>query len=213
MKRWFVELHEKIERSDKSIASLEDIFKVTAKRILNEKILKIEDIEIELTEIEFYFYEDKIHNDPFVHQDDLLRDTRNYIYVHKKAWQRGGAGITFGDGKSLGSILIRGIKHKNSFFAGSAIVKKHLASLIDINITQHKALQDYFQKHQKEISLVSSAKRDFKIYSSYRIGLNRDNSKEYADAKYRFARKDYLDAPKDENFKSYANLKNRAKFL
>jgi len=213
MKRWFTKLHENIAKSDKSIASLEVIFYRAAESILNEKILKIEDIEIELTEIEFYFYESKTYEDPFVHQDSLLRDTHNYIYVHKKAWQRGGAGITFGDGKFLGSILMRGIKHKNSFFAGSATVKKYLASLIDPDITQHEELQDYFYKHQKDISLVSSTKRDFKIYSSSRIGLNRDKSKEYADAKYRFARGDYLDAPKDENFKSYANLKNRTHFL
>ncbi|MDY0233956.1 MAG: hypothetical protein RBS11_07955 [Sulfurimonas sp.] len=213
MKLWFTKLHEKIEKSDKSIASLEGIFYDTAQSILNEKMLKIEDIEIELTEIEFYFYENKTHNDPFVHQDDLLRDTHNYIYVHKKAWQRGGAGITFGDGVFLGSILMRGIKHKNSYFAGSATVKKYLASLIDSNITQHEELQDYFDKHQKDISLVSSTKKDFKVFTSYRIGLNRDKSKEYADAKYRFAREDYLDAPKDENFKSYANLKNRTKLL
>ncbi|EQB39357.1 hypothetical protein M947_07810 [Sulfurimonas hongkongensis] len=211
MKRWFTKLHNKIDKSDKSITSMQEIFKDTAKSILNQKVLKIGDIKIELTEIEFYFYQSKTHNDPFVHQDSLLRDTHNYIYVHKKAWQRGGAGITFGDGKFLGSILMRGIKHKHSFFAGSATVKKYLASLLDSNIAQHEELQDYFHKHKREISLVASTKKDFKIYSSFRIGLNRDKSKEYADAKYRFVREDYLNAPKDENFKSYANLKDRTK--
>jgi len=210
LKIWFSKLHDKIDKSDKSITSLEVIFKSTANSILNEMMLKIEDLEIELTEIEFYFYQSKTHSDPFVHQDSLLRDTKNFIYVHKKAWQRGGAGITFGDGKFLGSILIRGIKHKNSYFAGSATVKKYLASLISSSIAQHRELQDYFYKHKEKISLVRSSKKDFKIFSSSRIGLNRDKSKEYADAKYRFVREDYLNASKDENFKSYANLKNRS---
>lgn len=192
---------------------MEGIFYDCAKEILNKSILKIKEIEIELTEIEFYFYESRTHRDPFVHQDILLRDTHNFIYVHKKAWQRGGAGITFGDGQFLGSILMRGIKHRDLYVAGSATVKKYLTSLISSNIAQHKELQDYFHKYKDEISLVRSSKRDFKIYSSSRIGLNRDKSKEYADAKYRFTREDYLNAPKDENFASYANLKNRTKLL
>jgi 3-methyladenine DNA glycosylase Mpg len=183
-----------------------------ANSILNKKLLKIQSIEIELTEIEFYFFDKNTHNDPFVHQDSLLKDTCNYIYVHKKAWQRGGMGISFGNGEFLGSILIRGIKHKGYFIAGSATVKKYIASLLDASIMQHEQLQEYFKKHKKGTFLISSDDKKFKIYSSYRVGLNKNKSKIYADAKYRFARQDYLNAPKDNNFESYANLKNKTKF-
>lgn len=213
MKQWFDKLHNEIDKSDKSISSMEKIFYDVAKSILNEKVLKIQNIEIELTEIEFYFFDEKTHNDPFVHQDKLLKETHNYIYVHKKAWQRGGAGITFGNGIFLGSILMRGIKHRDAYIAGSATVKKYLASLISRDITQHEELQEYFDKHKDEISLVTAKKKEFKVYSSSRIGLNRSKSEKYADAKYRFVREDYLNAPKDENFKSYSNLKERTQLL
>lgn len=212
MKQWFSKLHDEINKSDKSISSMEVIFYNAAKDILNTKVLKIQTLEIELTEIEFYFFEQNKHNDPFVHQDALLKNTHNYIYVHKKAWQRGGAGITFGDGNFSGSILMRGIKYKSEYVAGSATVKKYLASLVDTKIKEHKELQNYFHKHKKDISLVASTSKEFKIYSSSRIGLNKTKSKEYTDAKYRFIREDYLDAPRDENFKSHANLKNRTIF-
>ncbi|MDY0117239.1 MAG: hypothetical protein RBR59_06670 [Sulfurimonadaceae bacterium] len=211
MKQWFSKLHDMIDKSDKSIPTMEEIFYNAAKSIFNEKILKIRNIKIELTEIEFYFFDSKTHNDPFVHQDNLLKDTYNFIYVHKKAWQRGGAGITFGNGSYKGSILMRGIKHNGSYIAGSANVKKYLASLISNDIKEHKQLQEYFYTYQKEISLVVSHDKNFTIYRSSRIGLNKDKSQNYADAKYRFVREDYLLAPKDKNFLSYSNLKERTK--
>ena len=83
----FKDLHNKIYTSDNTIESLQKIFYTTANHILNTKVLKILDLEIELTETEFYFFTCDNHSDPYVHIDSLQK-TSNKLYVHKQAWNR-----------------------------------------------------------------------------------------------------------------------------
>ncbi len=206
---WDEELKLKISK-DKNISSMQKVFFETARNILNEKVLKIGQLEFELTELEFYFFECNNHEDPYVHIDDLQK-TSNYLYVHKQPWIRGGIDITFGDSTYFAGILIRGIKHNSSYISGSATVKKYIASLIDNSIGDYKKLQEYFQENKLLISLIDKNINNHKILHSTRIGLNLEKNPKYANALYRFIREDYLDETNKEIFKSFSNLKERTK--
>ena len=187
------------------------VFYEITQKLMNNYVLKIGEIEIELCEIEFYYFDCKNHSDPYVHIDDLQKNTFNKLYIHKQAWNRGGIDITFGDGSYYGGILIRGIKYNNEYIAGSATVKDYIASLICSNQPkEHKNLQtqcDNLNAHlsKKENNL------NYLIYLSTRIGLKEDKNKEFAKSLYRFVREDYLYAKNDSNFNSYKNLKDRSK--
>ena len=187
------------------------IFYEISQKLMNNYVLKIGEIEIELCEIEFYYFDCKNHSDPYVHIDDLQKDTFNKLYIHKQAWNRGGIDITFGNGSYYGGILIRGIKYKNAYIAGSATVKDYIATLIcDNHGKEHTILQtqcDSLNAHllKKENNL------NYLIYLSTRIGLKNDKNEKFAESLYRFVREDYLYAKNDSNFNSYKNLKDRSK--
>lgn len=206
----FIDLQNNISNSNKTIGSLQNIFYNESINILNSKILEIPNHRIELTEVEFYFFECDKHSDPYVHVDNLQKNTSNYLYVHKQAWIRGGIDITFGNNNYFGGILIRGIKHNDDYISGSATVKKYLANLIDTSITNHISLQEYFEKNKLEIYLINNETKKNRILHSSRVGLNLYKDVNYANALYRFIREDYLNASK-ENLKSYNNLKERTK--
>jgi hypothetical protein len=206
---WVDELKLKIS-NNKDISSMQKFFFELANNLLNNKVLKIGELEIELTEIEFYFFDCNNHNDEYVHIDELQK-TSDYLYVHKQAWRRGGIDITFGSNDYYGGILIRGIKHNNFYISGSATVKKYIASLINTSINDYKELQEYFQINKLLISLIDKNINNYKILHSTRIGLNLEKSPKYANALYRFIREDYLNETNKEIFKSYNNLKERTK--
>lgn len=207
----FKDLHNEICTSDKTIESLQKIFYETAKHLLKTKVLKILDQEIELTEIEFYFFTCDNHSDPYVHIDSLQKSS-NKLYVHKQAWDRGGIDITFGNGRYFGGILIRGIKHNNNYISGSATVKKYIANKIDTSIDKHRDLQKYFEINQSEIFLIDKYPlTDIQlVLHSTRVGLNSEKDINYANALYRFVTEDYL-ISSIQNFESYTNLKERTK--
>lgn len=84
--------------------NLEAHFDKVARLILNHAILKAGEIIFRFTEIEFYFYNEAYHKDPFIHKHALQKLTGHW-YFHGS-----GLDITFGDGINFGGILIRGIK-------------------------------------------------------------------------------------------------------
>ena len=90
---WCKKLHNSIANNK---ISIEDIFKNTAKEIMNNYSLKIDELEIELTEIEFYYFSCDTHDDHYVHIDKLQKESCDFLYVHKKSYPRGGIDITFG---------------------------------------------------------------------------------------------------------------------
>lgn len=199
-----------IKNSNKQVSSLQNIFYKEAEDIFNNKILKIGNIEIELTEIEFYFYEQQ-HLDSYVHKNNLQQTTSNYLYVHQQAWNRGGIDITFGDGIYYGGILIRGIKHNNCYISGSATVKKYISNLINPSIYTYGDLQQYFFNLQQNGFLINNNLSKNNVLCSTRVGLNQNNPL-YANALYRFIREDCLNANKSQFCgNSYGNVKERTK--
>ncbi|MGM0641864.1 MAG: hypothetical protein ACQESN_10620 [Thermotogota bacterium] len=205
------QLQQRIEKSAGTIEEMQKNFYDSAVELLNNYKLTVGDQEFQLTEIEFYHFNCKNHKDPYTHTD-ALQLTCDNLYVHKQPWIRGGIDITFGKNEYFGGILIRGIKHKQDYVAGSATVKKYIAKAIGCKEESHDILQACInKKHTNSViqKLVQPEKE--KIYHSFRIGLNPEYNDDYAKALYRFVRRDYLSAKNNNNFKTYKNLKDRSR--
>ncbi|MBN1184308.1 MAG: hypothetical protein JXB49_18605 [Bacteroidales bacterium] len=123
-------------RSFNADNSLEKHFNTVAYLIMNHSILEIDKNSYRLTEIEFYFYNEDFHEDPYIHKHRLQLMTGQW-YFHGS-----GLDITFGDGKNYGGILIRGIKSltgdENSFISGPLnVVQEIFSSFGNIGIKDH----------------------------------------------------------------------------
>jgi molybdopterin converting factor small subunit len=196
---FFTNLQNKIE--GKGIEELQCIFYETARDLMNNYVLKIDELEIELTEIEFYYFECNNHQDLYVHLDKLQRQ-KGKLYVHKKGKGYGGIDLTFGNGKFYGGILIRGIKSddENIFISGIGRVKKYISEKLNIE-NKYQIIQNFFEKlkNQDEISLEKKDILNYNILHSRRINLDkRINNDEFRNSLYRFARLDYIEIQKNK---------------
>ena len=77
-------------------------FNRIAFELMNEYVLKVENAEYRITEIEFYYKDDK-HNDTYIHKNPLQK-TKGKWYFHGS-----GIDLTFGSEDVYGGILIRAI--------------------------------------------------------------------------------------------------------
>ncbi len=78
-------------------------FKRIASDLMNRFILLSGDKRFRITEIEFYYFNERTHPDPFVHKHRLQLETGRW-YFHAS-----GLDLTFGDGKNFGGILLRAV--------------------------------------------------------------------------------------------------------
>jgi len=83
-------------------------FDKTAKFMLRNCLIEVDDLKYRITEIEFYYYREDGHKDPFVHKH-INQKEMGVWYFHNV-----GQDITFGDKTNYGGILIRGILPKGS---------------------------------------------------------------------------------------------------
>ncbi len=201
---------------DNSILKMQKVFYSFSQNLMNNFCLKILDDCYEICDIEFYYFSPR-HQDFFVHKDKIQKTSFN-IYVHKKAWNRGGLGLSFGldlkEDDFYGSILLRGIKYKDKYFTGISRVKNIFFENINTNISKnktpnknieknHQSLQGFFDTNTWELTPKNSEQslQTFKIYSSTRLRLspknkyfeNEINLINFTKAKYRFIRQDYLE--------------------
>jgi hypothetical protein len=167
---------------------------------MNNYVLKIDELEIELTEIEFYYFECNNHQDLYVHLDKLQRQ-KGKLYVHKKGKGYGGIDLTFGNGSYFGGILIRGIKSSNIFISGPAKVREYIAEKLNIE-NEYLKLQELFDNIENKISLEEKRnnKKEYEILHSTRIGLNEEVDEKFYNALYRFIRED------NKEFKNSAKI-------
>ncbi len=205
MKEVIGKLQENIEKSNGSVEEMQCIFYETAKELMNECMLKIEDkennkvLEIELKEIEFYFFDCK-HPDIYTHLDRLQKKCCK-LYVHKKIDGRGGIDITFGNDEYYGGILIRGIEIKEEYISGPANVRKFIIDYF--NKYDYRELSEFFSDNNKcEIKLLRKDKKNLLLHSR-RVGLNFELEPTYANALYRIIDLDYL-----KDTKRHKNKKN-----
>ncbi len=78
-------------------------FDKTADFILKNCLIEVDDTEYQITEIEFYYYREWVHEDPFVHKHE------NQLEMGVWYFHNVGQDFTFGDGTNYGGILIRGV--------------------------------------------------------------------------------------------------------
>lgn len=88
---------------------IEGSFNRIATELMNEYVLKVEDTNYRITEIEFYYKDDHhIHNDTYIHEHSLQK-TQGKWYFHGS-----GIDLTFGTEEAFGGILLRAIYNLNS---------------------------------------------------------------------------------------------------
>ena len=160
------------------------IFRDTAEELMNNYVLKFGEHEVEPVEIEFYFHMCGEHKDPFIHASIEQICTKGELYFHTKG--RGGVDITFGDPKHniIGGILLKSvnIKKKDDLVLGQIEVGKRIEKL--------------FSESNEQFDLTNSSKEreECNILTSRRKGLEQKGGSEeiFADAPYRFVRKDLM---------------------
>lgn len=184
-------------------------FNNLANYLMNKCILKIGEIEYELMEIEFYFYNEKIHKDINTHCSESQKKSNTW-YLHQlknnltfKSGNYKGLDITFGDENSYGGILIRGIKSNNEIIAGpSNTVSKIMENLsFEINDMQSFADLIFEQNIYTNNSLKIIEKENINssiLFRSSRVGLVK--SDDYSPCPYRYI-KNNSEYRKHSNFK------------
>jgi len=230
----FKKLQVACKEKDNSISKMKEVFLCFSQKLMNDFYLKILDDNYEICDIEFYYFSPR-HEDFFVHKNKLQKTSPN-IYVHKKAWNRAGLGLSFGldlkEDNFYGSILLRGVKHKDNYFTGISRVKNLIFENINIGIIKnkisckaleknHQSLQAFFDTNSYEL-LAKKFKQNqqnlqtLKIYSSTRLRLSEKNKyfkdninlTNFIKAKYRFIRQDYFEYKnKDFLLENIAKLK------
>jgi len=185
------ELKTSLSTKNNSVADLQKLFFDISEKLMNEYEIQINDIKFELTEIEFYYFDERKHSDVYTHTHEKQLNS-NRLYVHESWGNRGGIDLTFGNGEFYGGILIRGIKLHDQFVAGPAKVRDALIKELNQDFDSWEDLQKFFDDNPIMIDRKESDK-EHKIYHSKRVGISeKENGKKYKNALYRFVREDYL---------------------
>jgi hypothetical protein len=192
------------EASDQE--QLEKGFNKVARLLLLQSNLIVANKAYELLDIEFYFYNEKIHPDPYSHSFQYASSVRKkqsvtgswyfhrFTGIDKYTHTRRGLDITYGDGEKerYGGILIRAIKNLQNgrIISGpSRVVAEIILAANDplrlerIAFDMHAGLAF----DPKELLHISSLEtpRPITVCSSPRFGLS-DKNPEYRKKKYRF---------------------------
>lgn len=189
-----IKLQNNIEKSN--VNELQNIFYENAKKLMNEYVLVIEDKEFELTELEYYFYDENKHPDCYVHLNEMQKKTCGKLYVHNKGNWIGGIDITFGNGKYYGGILIRGIKYKNEFISGPAKTRQFFIKTFKLNEKiNYKLLQKFFNDKKILLREKKEPKNNFDCYVDIRFNNGVIHYEQFQKLLYRFIRIDYFSNP------------------
>ncbi len=181
------ELINKIKKSeDKEICTMHKIFRDFSEELMNNYVLKFGEHEVEPVEIEFYFHMCGEHEDPFIHASIGQICTKGELYFHTKG--RGGVDITFGDHKHniIGGILLKSVN-----------IKDDKDDLVLGQIEVGKRIEKLFSESNEQFDLIISSREceeECNILTSRRKGLKQKGESEeiFADAPYRFVRKDLM---------------------
>lgn len=174
-------------------------FKKIAKALMTEFVIKINETEFYLTEIEFYCktINNDTHQDPYVHGDDLQKEFGKW-YFHGS-----GLDITFGNENYYGGILLRGIKtyseNEWKYTSGPLNIVKELFS--KSNSISEKTVF-YLESKKEKIAPLNGP------FFANRVGLNPLTNKVYFDKKYRAITDISSKHPFKEKEKVYKVLKD-----
>ena len=203
-----VQLQKEIEKSAYSVEELQSLFYKTSKNIINNYILQIDNLRIELKELEFYFFDCEKHPDIYVHQNELQKETSNFLYVHDSWGNYGGLDLTFGNKKYYGGILIRGIKLNTAYIAGPATLRNYIMEHLGKKFNTYSDMQKYFNEIRNKICLIkkNGSSSATEIMHSTRYGLGKKENPIYKNALYRFLDVNYLNTGTQDFFNSKKNI-------
>lgn len=192
------------EASDQT--QLENGFNQVAKLLLLQSNLIVANKAYELMDIEFYFYNEKIHPDPYSHSFQYASRVRKkqsvtgswyfhrFTGIEKYTHTRRGLDITYGDGEKqrYGGILIRAIKDlgEERIISGpSRVVGEIILAANDPHNLERIAFDmnagvAFDPQELLHISLIESP-RTIPVFSSERFGLS-DKDPEFRHKRYRF---------------------------
>lgn len=208
IKNPIVQLQEEIEKSNYSVVELQYLFYQTSNNLINNYTLQIDNLVIELKELEFYFFDCEKHPDIYVHQNELQKETSNFLYVHDSWGNYGGLDLTFGNKKYYGGILIRGIKLDTCYIAGPATLRNHIMNRLDKEFNTYSDMQKYFNEIKNKICLIEkkSPSLNKEVMHSTRYKLGKKENKIYKNALYRFLNLDYLNAGSKDFLNNKKNI-------
>lgn len=164
---------------------IECSFNEIATKIFNNYLLKINNNDYRITEIEFYYYDKCIHPDPYVHRDCRQRLIAQW-YFHRytnslKMGNRKGLDITFGNNINYGGIIIRAIQKINNEgkcepIEGPCNVVKCILRINEENEEKYKGFVEEIEKYDifenNKIKLYFNNVDNKKYYKAPRVGLN-----------------------------------------
>lgn len=186
-------------------------FNTLAEYLMNNCHLKIGELEYELMELEFYFYEKNIYEDTNTHCSESQKMSNTW-YLHqfkdKKMFKSGnykGLDITFGNNNTYGGVLIRGIKSKNDIIAGPSNVVTKIMEKLNLKINDMNSLAELiFEKNitdNNSLKLIEQENSNPSILlRSPRIGLVKMD--EYFSYPYRYIKN-------NSEYRKLSNFKNK----
>lgn len=167
----------------------EAVFEKCATKLIKNYGLKYGDVIYNFVELEFYFYDNEKHPDPYVHMNELQQKFKKFYY------HGSGIDITFGNGTNYGGILIRGIKINNNeyingplnsinrIFQNQKITQQNADDLKLVNLVEanncsvSSSTRVGLQVHPLDYEFLTNSQEKFKpyIFRLYRFIANFDN--------------------------------------
>ncbi len=171
-----------------SVLSIQASFDRIAEDLITNWNLKVNGALFTFTELEFYFFKYKIHEDNSTHEHDFGEGKWR---LHLQ-----GLDITFpATENSDGGILLRGIKTGNKFTNGP----KRVLEMI------FREMNPVSEIHNQFGLVPASTKQDVKIFKTFRQGLSNSLGNEFKDSLYRY----YTDIDSWEHLYMSASVKDR----
>ncbi|MDD2699365.1 MAG: hypothetical protein PHF17_11245 [Arcobacteraceae bacterium] len=148
----------------------EEIFKTHAEELMSQYALTNEKETFLFKEIEYYFYDETRHPDPYVHGSCKQKFCGEYYYHYS------GLDITFGNGNYSGGILIRGIskivdnkEEEEPIFGPKNSLKRMLCS--KLNGGTYKYSDKNTQGYCIKVCKLKLPLKNITLFSSVRFGL------------------------------------------
>jgi len=203
------QLHEvlsSIAHNSRSTAEVEEGFKKASELLLLDYRLIAGNTDFEILELEFYFYREGVHPDPYSHAFQYPKTVvpkmsvtgswyfHRFIGIEKYTHTRRGLDLTYGSGelKAYGGLLIRSVKREtdHKLIAGpSNVMAKVLEAADNPEAVQKIAFnleEGMAFRKDSIIRLVPREKPlDLPLFKTKRQGLG-DKNPFYRDKPYRF---------------------------
>ena len=192
MNQWFENLQSDIKNASNA-GRYEEIFWKSAKDLLFNYHIECEKSSFNIVEIEFYYFDKKLHPDCYTHCHDIQKNTLQW-YLHRgsnggiKNGNRKGIDITIGNGVDVfGGVLIRSLQDsEGNIITGpslsvDAIIKA--MEIQDVHTLENQIGNTPIDKSALRVVAREDQHLNY-VYRGPRIGLS--GVKPFKDTLYRF---------------------------